>query len=76
MEELVGRKKPGRSSALHECDREVATNAVTSQHDPRMRRVDGQPLLPRAGAQQRAVVIDQPLLRDDRGSRELRIDPM
>ena len=43
MEDLVGRKKPRRSSALHECDREVATNAVTSQHDPWMRRVDGQP---------------------------------
>ena len=75
MEELVGRKEAGRCSALHERDREVATNAVTGQHDPRMRRFDGQPL-PRACAQQRAVVIDQPLLRDDRGSLELRIDPM
>ena len=49
MEELVGRKEAGRSSALHECDWEVATNAVTSQHDPRMWRVDGQPLLPGVG---------------------------
>ena len=53
-------------AALHQGDREVTTNAVTGQHDPRMGCLDGQPL-PRAGDQQRAVVIDQPLLRDDRG---------
>jgi hypothetical protein len=76
IEQVVGGDEACRRGALHECDREVATNAVTSEHDPRMRRVNSQPLPPRTGAQQRAVVIDQPLLRDDRGSRELWIDPV
>ena len=44
--ELVGSEEAGCSSTLHQCDREVAPNAVAGQHDPRVRRLNGEPLVP------------------------------
>jgi hypothetical protein len=76
MEYLVGSKEAGRGSPLHECDWKVAANAISGQHDPRMRRVNGQSLFPRIGAPQRAVVPDQPFVGDNRCCSQLRIDMM
>jgi hypothetical protein len=49
-EQLVGGQEARCCRTFHEGNREVAANAVTGQHDPRMGRVDGEPLFPRAGA--------------------------
>ena len=66
-EQLVGSEEAGRGGTLHQSHRKVAANAVAGQHDPRVRRLDGEPLLPRIGAMQRAVVHDQPFLGNDAG---------
>ena len=75
-EELVGSEKPRGSSALHESDREVAANAVAGQHDPRMRRADGKPLLPGPGVPEWAVILDQPFVGYDGRQLRLGIDAM
>ena len=72
MEKLVGRKEAGRCSALHERDREVATNAVTGQHDPRMATVSrcptGRPNNGQSSLTSHSSATIEAL--------ELRIDPM
>jgi hypothetical protein len=75
-QELVGSKETSRCRTLHQCDRKVASNAVTSQHNPRVWRLHGDPLVPRVGAMQRAVVLDQKFLCNDAGRLELGIDPV
>jgi hypothetical protein len=57
------------------CDRKVAANAVAGQQDPRVRRTRGRAAAPKDRCPTGAVVIDQPLLRDDGGWLQLRIDP-
>jgi hypothetical protein len=52
-----------RPETLHEGNRKVTADALPSQHDPQVLRMNSQALLPRAGCQQRAVVVDQPLVR-------------
>ena len=75
-QQLVRGEEARRCCPLHEGNREVAPNAIAGQHDPRVRRLHGKPLVPRISALERGVVIDQEFLRNDAGRLELGIDPV
>src|SRR5829696_3787384 len=72
---LIGGQESGGRGAFHEGDRKVATDAVSRENQPVVRRGDLGPQMPRAGIDQRAVVADQPLFVDDVGIGGLRVDP-
>ncbi len=50
-EEMIRSKETCRCSTLHERNRKVAADAVSSQHDSWVLRINSQPLLPGTGIQ-------------------------